>query len=453
MLTGLDFGTSNSAIGIIKNRQAELVALEDKHTYLPSTLYTFDRCFISEFVFNQLPQQSKDNYKKDRGRTINLATNTRIHEGFSKHEPLLSFGLSAISDYIESPQEGLFVKSPKSFLGATGLSERQIEFFEDIVTAMMINIKNTAESKVNDKLNNVVIGRPVNFQGINSEKSNQQAISILTQAAKRCGFSEVEFLYEPLAAGIDFESKLTEDKTVLVVDIGGGTSDCSMVSMGPSHHKNTDRKQDFLAHTGERVGGNDLDIALAFAELMPLFGKNSLQKRGIEQPHGPFWTSVCINNIGEQTDFNSLEYLKRIERLQRSAQQPELIQRLLNLQKTKLNHRLVRSAELAKIALSDKKTTSVSLDYIEPQLARLIDTGGFEAAVIKPLNAIKQLIAEAIKQAETVPEIIYITGGSAKSPVFRTLVKEVIPSAKILDGDYYGSVAAGLTKWAGKLWS
>lgn len=453
MLTGLDFGTSNSAIGIIKNREAKLVALENNNTYLPSTLYAFDRCFVSEFVFNQLPEQTKGSYKKDRGRSINLAKNTRIHEGFSPHEPLISFGLSAISDYIESPEEGLFVKSPKSFLGATGLSERQIEFFEDIVTAMMINIKNTAESNIKEELSKVVIGRPVNFQGIDSEQSNLQATSILTRAAKRCGYSEVEFLYEPLAAGIDFESKLTEDKTVLVVDIGGGTSDCSMVNMGPSHHSNKDRKQDFLAHSGERVGGNDLDIALAFTELMPLFGKNSLQKKGIEQPHGPFWTSVCINNIGEQTEFNSLEFVKRIERLQRSAEQPELFQRLLNLQKTKLNHRLVRSAELAKIALSDQNKTNVSLDYIEPQLTKLIDTSEFESAVVKPLNSIKQLIEEAITQAGTNPEIFYITGGSAKSPVFRTLVKEIVPKAKILDGDYYGSVAAGLTKWAGKLWS
>ena len=43
--------------------------------------------------------------------------------------------------------------------------------------------------------------RPVNFQSVGGEESNQQALGILERAAKRAGFKEVSFLCEPLAAG------------------------------------------------------------------------------------------------------------------------------------------------------------------------------------------------------------------------------------------------------------
>ncbi|TMP76929.1 molecular chaperone, partial [Pseudoalteromonas ruthenica] len=84
-----------------------------------------------------------------------------------------------------------------------GLKAQQIAFFEDIATAMIMQIKQRAEHQLRQALTHTVIGRPVNFQAIGGEQSNQQATDILTVAAKRAGFLEVDFLFEPLAAGID----------------------------------------------------------------------------------------------------------------------------------------------------------------------------------------------------------------------------------------------------------
>lgn len=111
----------------------------------------------------------------------------------------------------------------------------------------MQHIKVRAESVLVEKqlakqgaaatITHAIIGRPVNFQGIGGEESNRQAESILTLAAKRAGFVDVDFLFEPLAAGMDYEATLTDNKTVLVVDVGGGTTDCSVVKMGPPINK------------------------------------------------------------------------------------------------------------------------------------------------------------------------------------------------------------------------
>lgn len=137
---------------------------------------------------------------------------------------------------------------------------------------MMVHIRHTAHSQLPEAITQAVIGRPINFQGLGGDDANRQAQGILERAAKRAGFQEVVFQYEPVAAGLDYEATLREEKRVLVVDIGGGTADCSMLLMGPQWRQRADRENSLLGHSGCRVGGNDLDIALAFKNLMPLLG-------------------------------------------------------------------------------------------------------------------------------------------------------------------------------------
>lgn len=452
MFAGFDFGTSNSALGIYQDNRVKLMPLYNDETFLPSTLYTFERSFICDYLMRNLSGSAKQVIKEERLAQLQRAAGIRRYESLTTDQTMTFFGKQAIDNYIATPEEGVFIKSPKSFLGATGLSSTQLNFFEDLVSAMMLNIKLIAESKIHQQIDRVVIGRPVNFQGVDSNKSNIQAIDIMTRAAKRCGYKAVEFLYEPLAAGVDFETGLKVDKVVLVVDIGGGTTDCSVVKMGPSYINKEDRTKDFLAHTGQRIGGNDLDIFHAYKSLMPLFGLGSQQKQGIEFPHAPFWSAVSVNNVAEQANFTSAEYLRKLKYLKRDARQPELIERLIFLRNFKLNHRLIRTAELSKIALSDCQESTLTLDYIEAELKQQVDRVIFEEAVERPLMQIQKLIQEVVKLAQVKPELVYITGGTAKSPTIRKLIREVIPNVDILDGDYYGSVANGLTKWARKIW-
>jgi hypothetical chaperone protein len=453
MFAGLDYGTSNSALGIVAENQVKLLSLYNDEKFLPSTLYTFDRNLICDFIYQNLQATQKKEFKAERLKQLQAAKAFKRFEGIAPDDVCNFFGKEAIENYISHPEEGVFIKSPKSFLGSTGLSLSQVNFFEDLVSSMLLNMKLIAEKQTEQSIDKVVIGRPVNFQGVNSEKSNQQAINILTRAAKRCGYKEVEFLFEPLAAGIDFETSLTQDKTVLIVDIGGGTTDCSMVKMGPSFINKEDRSRDFLAHTGQRIGGNDLDILLTYHTLMPLLGRGSQLKSDIEMPDAPFWTAVSINNVAEQANFSSDEFARYIKGFIRDTKQPELLERLVHLQQSKQNHRLVRSAELAKVSLSEAQKVEINLDYIDRELTRSVSKEVFELSVTRPLNLIKKLIQEAVDLAQTKPDVVYITGGTAKSPTVRNVVAEIIPNVEILDGDYYGSVASGLTKWAHKIWS
>lgn len=466
MFSGFDYGTSNCAMGIISPNavtasKVQLLALEQGKAFMPSTLYALERELICEQVGLNIAAdraEEKKEFLALRTNALAQARRIRHQESLDPSEQSLFFGRAAFDEYYDFPEEGYFVKSPKSFLGASGLRPEQVFFFEDIVTAMMQNVKAQAEKSaaelgLTQPIEHTVIGRPVNFQGLNAEQSNKQAIDILTVSAKRAGFKSVEFLFEPIAAGLNFEAELTDNKTVLVVDIGGGTTDCAMVHMGPDHKNKDQREDDFVGHSGERVGGNDLDIQLAGSNLMPLFGMGSDLKNGKPVSTKTFWDAVATNDISAQSNFNSLQTKLYLEQLVRDSAAPDLIRRFVTLRDQKQNHHLVRSSEQCKIGLSSQAEHLVDLAFIEAALTHTVTRDAFADAVRRPIEKMIALMDEAINQAGCKPDLVYITGGSAQSPVIRQAIKEKIGDIEVVDGDHFGSVAAGLTVWAERIFS
>ena len=461
MFVGFDYGSANCAIGMIKNDQIHLLPLTEKSPYLSSTLYAYHRDLICEAVYQNLPEPLKLDYAKSRALQLAKSKIIRRELDLRDNEPAVFFGEEALNAYLDMPEEGFYVRSPKSFLGATGLRKEQIALFEDIVTLMMQHIKSTAELALvktalkseSNQISYAVIGRPVNFQGLASEDSNRQAEQILTTAAKRANFKEVSFLFEPLAAAMDFETQLEEDKTVLVVDVGGGTTDCSMVKMGPSYRYKNQREEDFLSHSGQRIGGNDLDIALAMTGFMPSMGLKSTLNTGKPIPSKPFWNAVAVNDLSAQKEFAALETKKLIEDLIRDANQPKQLLRLLKVQQHQLGYELVRNAENAKILLTDNAEIHVELSFIEKELLASIDTSLFALATDSALAKVQNLMQEAVLKAKVQPNMIYVTGGTAKSPAVYNKIAEVFPNCPIIMGDNFGSVTAGLTHWAQKHYS
>ncbi|MEZ8142929.1 molecular chaperone [Enterovibrio sp. FF113] len=445
MFIGFDYGTANCSVAVIENGVPRLLPLEGDSPFIPSTLCAPTREAVSEYLWRHFSIKPNDPVGE---QLLRRAVAFNREEGIDIEPGDLRFGRSALATYLEDPEEVYYVKSPKSFLGATGLRDVQVSFFEDLVCAMMANIKQQAEANLQDDILQAVIGRPVNFQGSGGEKANQQAESILTAAAKRAGFKDVLFQFEPVAAGLEYESTLRQDSTVLVVDIGGGTTDCSLIQMGPSWRNQEDRHASLLGHSGCRVGGNDLDIHLAFDQLMPLFGKGSTLQRGIDMPVTQFWNPIAINNVVAQSDFYASANRKVLEQLMRDASEPEKIARLINVHRETLGYQIVRGAEEAKILLSEQPTTQVTLPMVGEQLNVDINTEQLADAIVKPVTKITELVTEALAQAQIKPDAIFMTGGSARSPILRALLETTLPGVPIVAGDYFGSVTSGLARHA-----
>lgn len=485
MYAGLDFGTSNCLIGIWKNNEPLLLPLEGQSTRLPSTLYT-SRESVNTKQIDQVELQARiaaakkrqnaelkkakednksakecsdaqlENYERGimrREIEVRLKEQTRNP---SMNDALyadseMAFGEAAILSHIEDSQSGYFVKSPKSFLGAD-ISNQHIELFSEIITRMMAHIKSNAENSTQAEIKDIVLGRPVNFHGTRGEEGNSQAINIIERSAIAAGFKNIEFQMEPMAAALDFERSLTEDLTVLVLDAGGGTTDCSMVKLGPSYIQSNDRTDSILGHTGDRIGGTDLDIRLAIRNIMPHFGKGSLLKSGLPIPTTLFSDAVTINDVNVQRDFLSPRTQREVASYLAQAEDKHKFKRFQKLQKERLMLQLNRSAELAKINLSEQDSVKLSLDYIEQDFVIPVSRNDLRESIERELNAFVSLMKEVEVQAGTKPDLIYVTGGTAKSPVIEDWIRSNYGDIEIVVGDAFGSVVSGLTTWAHRIY-
>ncbi|MCG7531170.1 molecular chaperone [Psychrobium sp. MM17-31] len=452
-MIGFDYGTSNCAVAFMQQDKPQHINLGQHGRYMPSTLYAPSRDIISLDLMQKLPTAKHQGFKSARQLQLSKGSAAMRELREDDIPTHLSFGQLALDRYLEDPEEGYYIKSPKSFLGASGLLPPQIALFEDIVASMMLEVKTNTEQQLGREITQTVIGRPINFQGLDAQKSNQQAIEILTNAAKRIGFKDVEFQFEPVAAGFEFESTLTKETKVLVVDIGGGTSDISMLLMGPQYSVLDNRTQQLLAHSGQRIGGNDLDIQLCMRGLMPALGLGSLATTGKPLPTSFHWQAASINNINDQTEFYSDSNGRALAQLKKEAAEPQLIERLIKVQQEKLSYQLVNSAERAKVSLTDNGNIAVPLNYLADELTSPVSLDTLYQANTRHLDNIGKLIDNTIEQANCQPDVVFVTGGSAQSPVLRNFLTNYFKDADIelVTGDHFGSVTAGLARWAGKV--
>jgi hypothetical chaperone protein len=431
MLAGFDYGTSNCSIGLYRNGAVELVELENGSILIPSTLY-------APRTESQQGRVTAD----IRGLDV---TTHRFDE--------LKFGSAALNAYLEQPAAGYFVQSPKSFLGAKGLSDEIKARFVGVVAAMMANVKRCADRAADAVVEQVVIGRPVNFQGSGGAAENLDAAAMLETAARDAGFRDIEFLYEPMAAAMEYEARLESEQLVLVLDIGGGTTDCSFVRVGPKRRGAKDRNPDILGHAGERIGGNDYDQLLALRSMMGLLGFGDLLTSGLPIPNTYFVDAITTNDVNAQQRFYSSRTAQRLDRFVVEARRPERVARLRDVQAQRLSHRLVRSAERAKVTLSDAVDTSIDLGYVEQGLTTTMHRADFAAACQRLLAHLHELVSESVAQARTDPDVIYLTGGMARATIVRDHLRREFPAAQFVDSDHFASVTEGLTIWAARLFA
>lgn len=445
MPIGFDFGTANCSVAQVVNNNVVNVPLCGEGIYIHSTLCAPSRQVVSEYLFTHF---NISPMSETGDMLLRSAMNTNVREQIDIVADDVRFGQRATALYLEDPTESYYVKSPKSFLGLLGLDEIRYAIFEDVICAMMANIKRTVEQKLDKSIEETVIGRPITFHHRGGEKSNQQAEGILRRAAQRAGFKHIEFQFEPVAAGLEYEASLTSEKNVLVVDIGGGTSDCSLIRMGPKWVGKFERSETLLGHAGSFTGGNDFDIHLANKRFMPEFGKNTDFKNGLPMPNTPFWDSIAINDVIAQRNFYQKSNYRELVSFKRDAVEAEKFARILDVYENTLGHSIVAEAEQAKIALSNETDYEATLELSLEDLKIPVSSEQMESAIQTPLGKIKRLVTEAINQAQDKPDEIFITGGSARSPVIRAAVKSVVGDIPIANGDYFGSVTSGLARWA-----
>ena len=420
---GIDFGTSNCTAGRLDpTGQPELLHLSEDSPYLSSALY--------------LPWPDEYDAEDDLQKKPSLAQLLR-----QPSRALL--GQPAHDRYSSDPLGGVFIRSPKSMLGSR-LTPLQSQLYQQVCSLMLTHIHQRADQCGQKQAEFAVIGRPIHFQGIDGSDGDTRAEALLRNAAAQAGFREVQFAFEPVAAAVEYERTLNSEQLVLVVDIGGGTSDISLIRLGPGYARQADRSKDLLSHAGRRLGGVDMDIKLAIYGLMPLLGRGSLAQNGKPLPSALFSDAVNIIDIYAQEQFYQPASAKQIAQLLDIAAEPALVTRLQSLHQQHLSYYLVQQAEQAKIDLAAAESTRVGLDRLQSGLGIQLDQALLDHALYVEMNGLRGLISECVAAAGVQPDQIFLTGGASAAPGVKRQLQQLLPDVPLIGGDRFGSVGKGL---------
>jgi hypothetical chaperone protein len=408
---GIDFGTSNSAAALIDpNGQLQVVPLDGQRAEMPTALF-----FASE-------------------------THT------------VCFGTEAMQAYL-SGTEGRLLRSLKSLLGSPLMDEytavnHQSMLFFDIVVLFFKELKRRCEAHVGQPIERAMLGRPVHFVDDNPER-DALAQATLGRAATQAGFSQIAFALEPIAAALDYEQRVTAETTALVVDIGGGTSDFTVIRLNPQRSQQSDRSRDILATTGVHIGGTDFDRLLDLSTVMPLLGYKHLGTGGRPVPNSVFFDLSSWHLIHQAYTRKSMHFARE---LWTDFVDQSLHARLLDVLENQHGHRILASVEAAKIACSvSNESTQVALDFWDQRLAPTLTTSAMAQTLAQTVGQVVNCAQRCVQSAgvESV-DAVYLTGGSSALRPLTDALHAAMPSATLVQGNRFGGVAAGLA-WAGQV--
>ena len=299
----IDFGTSNCFANVARSDCVLPVHLDGQSFMLPSVVFTARREValrqIESTEFSkrlrsaraeqtrnsekgpaiddeQLKKAIRDAMRREAANEANKAYWDQTFFSMLKSGQTAIFGTPALQAYFSDPTGGVLMRSPKSFLGSD-IEHEYLSHFEDVVAAMLDHIRRLAETESNCEITNALIGRPARYHGTQGDNGNTQALKLMKNAAFRAGFKDIRFELEPLAAAYEYESTITDDQTILVIDVGGGTTDCVMVRIGPTRVNSPSREADVLGVSGDRVGGTDFDELLVTSRPITRFSMKQLR--------------------------------------------------------------------------------------------------------------------------------------------------------------------------------
>lgn len=402
----IDFGTSNSAVALPDGASMRLAPVEGAYTTLPTAVF------------------------------------------FNTDEHTREFGRAALAAYVDG-FDGRLMRSMKSILGSplaettTDLGDGSAIRYTDVIATFLAHLKQCAEACAGSPIARAVLGRPVFFVD-DDPRADALAQRQLEAAARSIGLSEIHFQYEPIAAAFDYESRLAEEGLVLVADIGGGTSDFSLVRVGPDRMARIERKDDVLAHHGVHVAGTDFDRRVELTAILPEFGYRALDPEGREMPNRIYFDLATWHLINTVYTPKRVTELKLMRHLFCDTRQHD---RLMRVVERRLGHALAARAEEAKIGVAAGGETMIDLEEVEEGLRLAFDEAQLIEAGVEETRRIVEAARETVRTAGVAPRevsAVYFTGGSTGLAFLSNTLAAAFPEARPVFGDRLASVATGL---------
>ena len=368
-------------------------------------------------------------------------------------------GPAAIENYLQAEHKGRLIQSLKSYLTSRTLTGTEVfgrrYGIEDLISRILRDLRHAAERQFGEPVLRATVGRPVRFVGAEDDEDDAFAVERLRRAFMQVGFEDVRLELEPIAAAYAYEATLDRDELILIGDFGGGTSDFSLLRVGPAARGRGREAKDLLGSSGLGLAGDSFDARIVRKLVSPALGSDSFERSYAQAadrpaaiiPAVPAW---IYRNL-ERWHYLSFLKTRNVAEILRSAraraQEPEKIEALIYLVEEDLGYQLHQAVQRVKVDLSREDSAEFRFRDGGMNIAAAVSRAELEGWNADDLRAIERCVEELLERsgvAAAQVDRVFLTGGTSFVPAVRRIFEERFGAGRVRTGDEFTSVAKGL---------
>jgi hypothetical chaperone protein len=360
-------------------------------------------------------------------------------------------GPTGIEQYLSADHKGRLIQSLKSFLSNRNLLSTEVfgrrHTLEDLIARILRDLREKAAAQFGAPILSAVVGRPVRFVGAENEEEDRYAENRLRAAFKITGYESVQFELEPIAAAHYYESTLNHDELILIGDFGGGTSDFSLVRVGPSVRRRGRSPADLLGNAGVGVAGDSFDAKLIRHLLSPALGAGTEVRSMKRLLPVPSWIYGKLERWHHLSFLRAKDVMDLLRRIKTDAVEPEKIAALIHLIKEDLGYQLHQSVQAVKYELSSNASATFRYSDGAVDITAAVKRSSFEGWIADELKQMESCLDSLLKASGVHPkdvDAVFLTGGTSFVPAVRKIFATRFGEKRIRTGNQFTSVAWGL---------
>jgi hypothetical chaperone protein len=416
---GVDFGTTNSSIAYAEGADEVRLA---KFAYLGD----LTEAYRSLLYLEQLKENGANKLKSWTGP-----------EGIER--------------YISAESKGRLVQSLKSFLSSRSFHSTEVfgrrYTLEDLIARILRDLREQAEHQFGTGIGSAIVGRPVHFVGAEKDEDDSFAEARLRSAFHSAGYESVEFEMEPVAAAHYYESTLDHDELILIGDFGGGTSDFSLIHVGPTIRRRGRGPGDIVGNAGLGMAGDAFDARIVRHLVSPYLGAGSQLRSLGKLLTVPGWVYIRLERWHHLSLLRTKDVLDMLKSVHAQSLEPEKIKALIHFIREDLGFHLHRSVQKVKCDLSNNQAAEFRFSDGFVDLAAVVKRTQFEEWISEELGQIAGCVDSLLSSSGVHTkdvDVVFLTGGSSFVPAVREIFESRFGRERIRSGNEFTSVARGL---------
>jgi hypothetical chaperone protein len=360
-------------------------------------------------------------------------------------------GPVGIEHYLSADVKGRLIQSLKTFLSSRTLHGTEVfgrrYTLEDLIARILRDLREQAEHQFGISIRSAVAGRPVHFSGAEKPEDDSYSEGRLRSAFELAGYESVEFEMEPVAAAHYYESMLDHDELILIGDFGGGTSDFSLVHVGPMVRRKGRVSGDIVGNAGVGIAGDAFDAKIIRQLVSPALGAGSeLRSLGKILPV-PGWVYIRLERWHHLSLLRAKDVLDMLRSVHAQSLEPEKIGALIHFIKEDLGFHLHRAVQKLKCDLSNAPVATFQFSDGFVDLKAVVERASFEEWISEELGQIAACVDSLLSSSGVLPQdvdMVFLTGGSSFVPAVRRIFEMRFGEKRIRGGNEFTSVARGL---------